>query len=90
MRVAGMKHYSGADSVQAGKHLSLSREPANEYDADAVAIETEVGAKVGYVPRQYSRLIAGLLDGGASLHAKAVRRLLGTEEGGRWVVRIER
>jgi hypothetical protein len=90
LRVAGMKHYRGAGRVKEGDVVLLAREPHNIHDACATAILTEAGEQVGYVPRQYARLLATLLDARVVLTAKALRRLTEPADGGRWLVQIVR
>lgn len=89
IRLAGMKYYSGGAQIRPGIALSLVREPENERDSSAVAIVVN-GTKAGYVPRQYSALIARLLDRGVRLAAVAVRQLGVPADEGRWVVNLER
>lgn len=90
LRVAGMRHYRGASDVKEGDSVRLEREPHNSYETCATAILTEGGEKVGYVPQQYARLIAALLDRGVLLESKALRRLTEPADGGRWLVQIRR
>jgi HIRAN domain-containing protein len=89
MRIAGATHYE-AGELQVGEPLELRREPDNQYDPHATFVVFKGQTKVGYVPRQYSKLISRLLDSGVKLSANAVRRLVLPPEGGRWVVRVSR
>ena len=90
VRVAGMKHYTGASRVKEGDSVLLEREPHNAYESCATAILTEGGEKIGYVPQQYAKLIAALLDAGVALEAQALRRLTEPADGGRWLVQLSR
>lgn len=86
--VAGMRYGGDVDATRArpGERVVLRREPDNVKDVDAVRVLW--GELVlGYVPRQYSRIVSLLLDSGASLAAVIERRLLVPNEGPRWVVR---
>ena len=58
-----------------GEHLSLIAEPANPYDADAVAVHRRRGLKLGYIPRAANEPIARLLGANAHLRAVVVGRL---------------
>jgi hypothetical protein len=90
MRVAGASHYDDAGKLRAGDPLELRREPTNEHDRCATLVLAKDDHKLGYVPRQYSQMIATLLDAGVVLRAEAVRRLTVRPDGGRWVVRVSR
>lgn len=67
VRVAGMKHYTGDAQIAERDPLVLKREPHNAHDTHATAIFTEGGFQVGYVPRQYAKPVARLLDEHAPL-----------------------
>ncbi len=90
IRVAGMRHYSGGSRVKEGDVVLLTREPHNAHDSSATAILTEAGEQVGYVPRQYAKLVAALLDARTLLSARALRRLAEPADGGRWLVQVAR
>ena len=49
-----------------GDALALHREPENDYDARAVAVWTERGDKLGYVPRIHNQAVANLMDAGVA------------------------
>lgn len=53
-----------ARELRRGMPLRLLREPDNDYDARAVAVWTESGTKVGYVPRIDNQVLANLMDAG--------------------------
>lgn len=61
--------------LQPGTRLSLVREADNRHDANAVAVHTEAGAKLGFIPRCANTPVAQLLDAGREVHAE-VQRLL--------------
>jgi hypothetical protein len=90
MRVAGATRLEEVGTLSAGDALELRRELKNEHDPNATLFLFEGDQRVGYVPRQYAVLVAGLLDTGTPLRAVAVRRLVLPPEGGRWVVRVSR
>ena len=47
--------------------------PANEHDADAIAVDTPDGAQLGWVPRELAAELAPELDAGAPWSAVALR-----------------
>ena len=54
--IAGIKHRSIAEQAEAlklaeGDNIYLQREPFNKYDRNAIAVYTNSGTKIGYVPR---------------------------------------
>ena len=72
-QVAGFQYYQGPQiysSLQAGQPLKLLREPDNPYDSKAIAIFTQTGNKLGYVPRTINTVPSGLMDGGQELKAR--------------------
>ena len=78
-----------ATKVTPGAALALKREPDNQYDCHATIVLESAGIPLGYVPKQYSEMVARLLDRGLALHATA-QRLLIAPDAGRWVVRLSR
>jgi len=92
-RVAGMKHVSpdSRGALVVGAMLGFEREPSNPHDPSATIVaRTADGIRAGYVPRQYSAMIANLLDLGVALDAVAVRELVLPDDAPRWVVRASR
>ena len=89
MRVAGATYYPCPEELQAGDPLELRRQPDNEHDPLATLVLFKGDVRVGYVPRQYVRLVARLLDAGVMLHAEALRRLVLPSDT-RWVIRVSR
>ena len=89
LRIASRRHIQDPAPISIGDTLSLRSEPENPSDPRAVAVELE-GQHAGYIPRQYTALIGGLLDRGEQLAAQVVRRLVVPEDVGKWVVAISR
>ncbi len=89
LRVAGSRHQPTI-AVHPGAPVMLEREPGNSIDACATLVLADTRERIGYVPRQYSQLFAGLLDRGTTLRAEAVRRLTLPEDAPRWVIRARR
>jgi hypothetical protein len=92
-RVAGMKHVppDSRSALGVGATLKFEREPSNPHDPYATIVaRTADGMRAGYVPRQYSAMIARLLDLGVALDAVAIRELVLPDDAPRWVVRASR
>lgn len=91
LRVAGQKHYDGASDVRVGDVLRLQHESENAFDPHATQILLLAHDKtVGYVPRQYSKMVANLLDAGIAVRVLALRQLQMPHDPSRWVVRLSR
>ena len=87
-RIAGMKFQTEKTVLHVGDHLDLLHEKGNPHDPDATLVLTRSGIRFGYVPRQYSRLVAGILASGRALDTVAVRELAVPADMGRWVVQV--
>lgn len=87
-RLAGERFSDASIPLAPETELRLLREPDNPKDPSATLVTTTDGARLGWVPRQYSQLIANLLDTGHTLRALVERELLLPEIRGRWVVRV--
>lgn len=69
LKVAGLQYGDAVDTdFSKQQPLTLLREHSNKYDRYATAIYYQ-GKKVGYIPRENSRIIASLIDNGVSLDA---------------------
>ncbi len=66
-------------SLMPGEQLSLTREPENQYDANAVLVKSGENI-LGYLPAKYSADIAGYLDSGGRAIANVHRIKGGTAE----------
>jgi hypothetical protein len=69
LRIAGVagaaRHHGGAlgsGAAAPGRRLVLRREPGNPHDANAIAVATEDGEQLGYVPRELAAELAPELD----------------------------
>ena len=70
------RHHADAlagDGAAPGSPLTLRRDPANEHDANAIAVHTRHGAQLGWVPREVAAQIASELDAGTPWSALALR-----------------
>jgi hypothetical protein len=61
-----------ADALRVGDRLTLTREPGNRHDRNAVRVDWR-GHPLGYVPRAENRAVAAALDRGERLEARVVR-----------------
>lgn len=65
--LAGVMHKNNYRHVQRlalSEQVRLRREPANEYDTNAIAAETHAGHRLGYLARSAARLLAPYMDAG--------------------------
>jgi hypothetical protein len=58
-----------ADFLKPGDLLQLVRETDNTYDANAIAVATQAGYMLGYVPRSENAVLANLIDAEERLYA---------------------
>jgi hypothetical protein len=80
LRVTGVagaaRHHADAlasDAAAPGRALALRRDAANVHDANAIAVATEDGATLGFVPRELAAELAPALDVGAPWSAVVLR-----------------
>ena len=64
-----IKDKSVFDEIKVGDKLNLVREPENKYDEFAIAVFTQSGKKLGYLPEKDNPILARLLDAGKRLAA---------------------
>ena len=78
--VAGVLYENRVSTIDSflvvGKSVRLRREPQNAFDANAIAIYIDQG-EIGYVPRDYARMLARWIDGGARVEAHCTKILAG-------------
>jgi hypothetical protein len=70
--LAGSQYYAAArmwNSIKPGDRLTLTREPDNRHDRNAVRVDWN-GQQLGYVPRAENRAVARALDAGEKLEAR--------------------
>jgi len=73
--LAGFQYYSGKqlwDDMKVSDTLTLTREPDNTHDANAVIVSWN-GHRLGYVPRRENSDVARQMDRGAPVKARIVR-----------------
>lgn len=72
--IQGMRHQNNLHQfekkINYDTPLILEKEPGNQHDSWAIAIYTQHGTKLGYVPRYYSKYICMLIDNDADVHVK--------------------
>ncbi len=75
--VAGASRHHGealqSAAAAPGEPLVLRRDPGNEHDRNAVAVDTAGGEQVGWVPRDLAVDVAAGLDAGKSWSALVLR-----------------
>ena len=75
--VAGAaRHHAAAlesDAAAPGSALELRRDPANEHDPDAIAVDTADREQLGWVPREIAARLAPEIDAGHAWSALALR-----------------
>lgn len=80
VQIAGTRHHISDDElnekVQENDKLVLAREPENTYDTNAIAVLTQSGKRIGYVPQKRNLIIAALLDSGTKLFARVFAKCI--------------
>lgn len=77
VHIAGFQYHEGMrpgvfSLLGKGDELLLRREPDNPYDPSAIAILTQRGSKLGYLPRRTNGIPAAILDQGVTTKAEIV------------------
>ena len=71
--VAGTSHVLGimklTEGLEVGSSLHLERDKGNKYDHNAVAVLTEDGYRIGYIPKELNRRLVELMLGGVVFSA---------------------
>ena len=73
--LAGFKYHAGAavwDELKVGDALTLTREPENPHDHNAVRV-TWRGQQLGYLPRAENGAVAAEMDRGGRIEARIAR-----------------
>jgi len=74
--LAGSQYYAAAkawNDIRIGDRLTLTREPGNRHDRNAVRIDWQ-GQQIGYLPRAENGAVARALDAGEKLEARVSKR----------------
>ena len=69
----GRHRYVTADSV--GEPIFLRREYANPHDKNAIAVYLKSGVQIGYMPKDYAKEVAPMIDAGAR-HDASIKKVL--------------
>jgi len=84
-RIAGTAHIEGIEDLESyiltGESVSFYREPDHVDDTNTIAVRTEYGTKIGYVPKKDNVALARLMDAGKLL----VGKITAKELSGSWV-----
>lgn len=75
LNVRGASHYQDERvrvMIRPGDRVILHREPENEYDPNAIAVQRE-GLTLGYINKGLAKRLAKRLDSGEEIHAVALR-----------------
>ena len=71
--VAGTSHVDGikklTERLESGSPLRLERDARNKYDSNAVAVLTDGGDRIGFIPKEQNRRLAELMDMGVVFSA---------------------
>ena len=73
--LAGFQYHAGTlvwDELKVGDILTLTREPDNAFDANAVRVDWH-GQQIGYLPRAENRAVAAEMDKGGRIEARVAR-----------------
>jgi HIRAN domain-containing protein len=62
-----------SDAATPGRPVLLRRDPANEHDPNAIAVDTTDGGQLGWVPRELAVEVAAELDAGHPWSALVLR-----------------
>ena len=80
LRVAGVagaaRHHARAlesEHAEPGRPLRLRRDPGNEHDVNAIAVDDAAGEQLGWVPRAIAAELAPELDVGVAWSAVVLR-----------------
>jgi len=74
------------DQPRPGDPLTLTREPENPHDPDAIRADRR-GHAIGYLPSEHNHAPARLLDQGERLEARIVE--IDTEQRPKWPVEVD-
>lgn len=58
--IVGIRYYRG--TVNNNEMVSLTREPHNPYDRNAVRVDNVYGIQVGHIKRELARALADVMD----------------------------
>ncbi|RFU31148.1 hypothetical protein B7463_g5154, partial [Scytalidium lignicola] len=59
-KIVGIRYYSGYATM--GENVLLRREPENQYDRNAIAVQNVQGSQIGHIPRNLAAKLASYMD----------------------------
>ncbi|CAG8539788.1 2666_t:CDS:1 [Funneliformis caledonium] len=62
-KIVGVRYYDGV--VNKNESVSITREPRNPYDRNALRVDNTLGVQVGHIPRDAASALAPLIDNGS-------------------------
>ena len=62
-KIVGVRYYNGYATM--GEHVLIKREPGNQYDENAIRIDTVQRTQIGHLPRQIAAKLASYVDDGS-------------------------
>ncbi|NUO10458.1 MAG: HIRAN domain-containing protein [Candidatus Brocadia sp.] len=74
MRFIEWAKYLRLDEYLNDKMAALVREPDNQHDENAIAVETESFGRLGYIKRSVAKILAPIMDNGVKLKAEIFAR----------------
>lgn len=67
----GVKRQDVIANLRVNDMVMLQREPANQYDTNAVAVMSLYG-QVGYVGKEYAKILGPMIDAGKKFKAQVI------------------
>ncbi|PKC65170.1 hypothetical protein RhiirA1_420754 [Rhizophagus irregularis] len=61
-QIVGVRYYDGV--VNKNESVSITREPFNIYDRNALRVDNILGDQVGHIPKDLAKILAPLIDNG--------------------------
>ncbi len=71
--VVGIRYAQGATSLRYGTWLNVARESDNDYDPNAIRVDTQNGLKVGYIRSVYAQKLSMVMDNGVLMNHLKVK-----------------
>jgi SWI/SNF-related matrix-associated actin-dependent regulator of chromatin subfamily A3 len=62
-KIVGVQYYTGYATI--GEHVLIRREPGNQYDSNAIRVDSVQRDQIGHIPRQIAAKLAPFLDSGS-------------------------
>jgi len=62
-KIVGVQYYTGYATI--GEHVLIRREPGNQYDSNAIRVDSVQRDQIGHIPRQIAAKLAPFVDSGS-------------------------